>query len=271
MNQKLQEIAEKLDFIRLTQERPSVISLLDRDAVVLAVSLPPELPPSIAVGERMDDPTGAFDRCIKTGQVVHNILPKEVVGMAMEGNLVPIKDGNQVIGCLISTYCVDDKEKMNEITANFKESVSSVHTSIQTMIKGFELLFEKLQTMLTTTETVGEDVKSAATVTGKIAADASRSNILALNASIEAARSGEAGKGFAVVAAEMGKLAKESGSSSAEIKATLNKITEHLESIVTGTTNANEVAKTHIESITEIKTKLQEMQILANSLETYIK
>ena len=57
MNQKLQEIAEKLDFIRLTQERPSVISLLDRDAVVLAVSLPPELPPSIAVGERMDDHT----------------------------------------------------------------------------------------------------------------------------------------------------------------------------------------------------------------------
>ena len=270
MSEKLEDIIKYLDYIRLTQERESIVTVIDKDGITRGYSSPEHIPPAVAVGEKFGDPTGAFDRCIQTGRVVHNILPKEVVGMAMEGNLVPIKDGTRVVGCIISTYCVDDKEKMASIAEQFKDTVSDVNDSIQDMIDGFENLFQMLRTMSEITVSVSEDVKNASTVTSKIAADASRSNILALNASIEAARSGDAGRGFAVVANQMGKLAKESGNSSSNIKSTLDTIIQHLDQISTDIGTANEVAQTHVNNITEIKDKLTEMRSLAEHLEEFL-
>ena len=53
---------------------------------------------------------------------------------------------------------------------------------------------------------------------------ASQTNLLALNATIEAASAGEAGKGFAVVATEVKELARQSASSTREIKAVIEGI-----------------------------------------------
>ena len=270
MNEKLEEIIKYLDFIRLTQERESIVSVIEKDGITRGYSIPENIPPAVKIGEKFVDPTGAFDRCIRTGKVVHNVLPKEVVGMAMEGNLVPIKDGNEVVGCIISTYCVDDKEKISEISKQFKGTVVDVNESIKDMISGLEELFRMLKAMSELTAIVSEDVKNASEVTVNIADIASSSNILALNASIEAARSGEAGRGFAVVANEMGKLAKESGSSSSNIKQTLDSIIEHMDNITSDIKIANGVAKTHIDTIAEIKKKLVRFNTLSESLEKYL-
>lgn len=111
MNEKLENIIKYLDYVRLTQERESIVTVIDKEGITRGYSIPEHIPPAVSVGDKFIDPTGALDRCLQTGKVVHNVLPKEVVGNAMEGNLVPIKDGSQVVGCIISTYCVDDKEK----------------------------------------------------------------------------------------------------------------------------------------------------------------
>ncbi|MCI7792506.1 MAG: methyl-accepting chemotaxis protein [Lachnospiraceae bacterium] len=115
------------------------------------------------------------------------------------------------------------------------------------------------------------DVNEASDIVNKIRQNASQSNILALNASIEAARSGEAGRGFAVVATQMGKLAKDSGSSAAEIKNTLNGIVEHLGEMISSIKDANHVAKNYMESISSINSTLSETLSLANRLEEDIK
>jgi hypothetical protein len=267
MNEKLQDIIENLDMIRLLSDRDVVVSVIDREGIVQGVSMPPSIPPMVELGSVFHDPTGAFNEVMRTGRPKHNILPKEAVGIAMEGNLVPIKDGMEVVGCIISTYSVDDKEKTHEIGAQFQKSVTEVNESLQDIIVGLEKLFDMLTEMNQMTEDVEKDVIGAGDVVNKVSGNASRSNILALNASIEAARSGEAGRGFAVVATEMGKLANESGSSASAIKSTLNMIGEHLHAIIASIKEANGVAKEHMDSINSIKEILDQTIALAEQLE----
>ena len=142
---------------------------------------------------------------------------------------------------------------------------------MQEVISGTENLVQMLEKMNDMTNSVESDVNGASDIVNKIRQNASHSNILALNASIEAARSGEAGRGFAVVATEMGKLAKDSGSSAAEIKNTLDGIVDHLGDMISSIKDANLVAKNYMESINSIKSVLAETISLADQLEKDIK
>ena len=267
MNEKLQYIIDNLDLIRQLYNKEMIISVLDKDHIVQGFSLPEGIPPQMEVGSVFEDPSGVFDEVIAKGITKHNYLPKEVMGFPIEGNLVPVKDDGQVIGCVICSYSVEGKEKVKDIAEKFQTSIQEIDSSIQNVINGIEVLFHMLTDMNKMTSEVEQDVNEAAGVVNKISNNASHSNILALNASIAAARSGEAGKGFSVVATEMGKLAKDSGSSAAEIKATLSAIVNHLESIMNSITEANDMAKSYMDNISSIKTVLEQTISIAGELQ----
>ncbi len=271
MNQKLQCIVDNLDTIRQLQDREVIISVLDRDKVVQGFSLPQGMPPQTPIGSVFEDPSGILDEVIARGIAKHNYLPKEVMGFPIEGNLVPIKDGGQVVGCVISSYSVEGKEKVRDIAARFQESIHEIDGSVKEVICGIETLFKMLTEMNEMTSDVEQDVREAADVVNKISSNASHSNILALNASIEAARSGEAGRGFSVVATEMGKLAKDSGSSATGIKTTLSAIAGHLEAIMHSIKEANDVAKSHMENLSSINAILDQTISIACELENDVK
>lgn len=221
VNEKVQNVVDNLEIIKQLYDKSLYLTVMDNVGTVVGFSIPDGEIPKKQIGEVFYDPSGAFDRVIKEGITVHNYLPKEVMGEAFEGNLVPIKDGTKVVGCIICTYSVDEKEKVKDIAEQFKTSVHHIGASVQEIISGTENLVQMLEDMNAMTSGVEADVNGAADIVNQIGQNASHSNILALNASIEAARSGDAGRGFAVVADEMGKLAKDSGSSAAEIKKTL--------------------------------------------------
>lgn len=271
MNQKVQSVVDNLGIIKQLYDESAFISVYDKDSILVGYVVPDGESPRIQMGEKFEDPTGALDQVIREGIKVHNYLPKEVMGMAIEGDLVPIKDGNRVEGCLICTYAAQNKEKVMDIADQFKLSVKQVDTSVQEVISGTENLVQMLEKMNDMTTSVESDVNGASDIVNKIRQNASHSNILALNASIEAARSGEAGRGFAVVATEMGKLAKDSGSSAAEIKNTLDGIVGHLGDMISSIKDANHVAKNYMESINSIKSVLAETISLADRLEKDIK
>lgn len=271
MNIKLQNFVDNLDIIRQLFDKDLIISVLDENGVVQGFSLPEGLPPQVEVGSVFEDPSGIFDEVIRRGITKHNYLPKEVMGFPVEGNLVPIKDDGKVVGCVICTYSVEGRERIKHIAAEFQESIQEIDNSIQDVVKGIEGLFTMLTTMNQMTSDVEKDVNEATDVVNNISHNASHSNILALNASIEAARSGDAGRGFAVVATEMGKLAKDSGTSATQIKATLSVIVNHLETIGESIKEADDMAKTHIDSISSIRNILEHTISIAQELENDIK
>lgn len=271
MNKKLENIVNNLDLIRQLYDKEVIISVIDKDHIVQGFSLPPGLPPQMPIGSVFKDPSGIFDEVVAKGITKHNYLPKEVMGFPVEGNLVPVKDGGEVVGCVICSYSVEGKEKVREIAEKFRQSIQEIDDSVQDVIVGIKTLFRMLTNMNEVTSDVEKDVNEASGVVNKISNNASHSNILALNASIEAARSGEAGKGFAVVATEMGKLAKDSGSSATEIKTTLSAIVNHLQSITQSITEANDVAKSHMDNINSIKGILEYTVSVARELENDVK
>ncbi len=266
-SEKLTQIVEFLPVIRQLFEQDVYLSVLDRDGIIQGFSVPDGVPPMLRVGQKFEDPSGGFSEVIRTGRRKHNYLPEEVMGEAFEGELVPVKDGGDVVGCLICTYSVGVKKQMSEIASQFQKSVKDVDESIQTVINGIESLFNMLTEMDRMANGVEVDVKNAVEVVNKVSSNASRSNMLALNASIEAARSGEFGRGFAVVANEMGQLAKDSAGSANAIRETLNTITEHLVSIMSSIKDANNVAKEHMESVSQIQKILDQTLVLAGRLE----
>ncbi len=267
LNKQIDQVVELLPVIRELFENDVYITVLDRDGIIQGYSVPDGVTPMLSVGQKFEDPSGAFDEVIRTGKRIHNQLPEEVMGEAFEGELVAIKDGGEVVGCLTCTYSVHIKKQMSEIASQFEESVKSVGVSIQEVIGGIESLFQMLTEMDRMANVVEGDVDNAVEVVNRVSSNASRSNMLALNASIEAARSGEAGRGFAVVANEMGQLAKDSGGSATAIKETLNTITDHLVSIISSIKDANGMAKEHMESVSQIQKVLDQTLVLAGKLE----
>ncbi|MDE7366730.1 MAG: hypothetical protein K2N24_05185 [Lachnospiraceae bacterium] len=267
VNENLAQIVEFLPVIRQLFGQDVYITVLDRSGIIQGYTVPDGVTPMLRVGQAFQDPSGAFDEVIRTGKRKHNYLPEEVMGEAFEGELVPVEYGGEVIGCVICTYSVSIKKEMSEITNQFRESVTEINGSIQTVINGIEELFNMLTEMDRMTNVVEGDVNNAVEVVNKVSSNASRSNMLALNASIEAARSGEYGRGFAVVANEMGKLAKDSGGSATAIKETLNSITNHLVTIISSIKDANNMAKEHMENVSQIQKILDQTLVLAGKLE----
>ncbi len=266
-NDKLTQIVEVLPVFRQLFDQDVYITVLDRDGIMQGYTVPDGVAPMLSVGQAFQDPSGAFDEVIRTGKRKHNYLPEEVMGEAFEGELVPVMDAGKVIGCVVCTYSVNIKKEMSKITNQFQDSVNEINDSIQTVINGIESLFNMLTEMDRMANVVEGDVNNAVEVVNKVSSNASRSNMLALNASIEAARSGEYGRGFAVVANEMGQLAKDSGGSATAIKETLNNITNHLVTIISSIKDANNVAKEHMENISQIQKILGQTLVLAAKLE----
>lgn len=270
MNEKLRYICEFLPAFRKLFDEDVFFTVIDTDCIVQGFSLPVGVPPAYSVGDYMEDPTGVAQEVMRTRQAKRNILPKEAMGAAYEGILVPVMDGNVVVGCLICTHSVELQEQNAEIAVKFQKDVAEISEYIGNITEGIESMSSLFSSMMNIIDKVENDVNSATDIAYTINTNASTSHILAMNASIESARAGEAGKGFAVVATEMGNLANTSKQSADEIKSTLDLIVNHLTFIISSIKNADSLAETNMEKIKKIKETLADTLQLSEKLEKNI-
>src|SRR6185437_3953573 len=99
-------------------------------------------------------------------------------------------------------------------------------------------LVEGVTGIATQIEALREALDHVSTVSEEISLIARQTHLLAINAAIEAARAGESGKSFAVVAAEVKNLSSKTAQATAQIEATLARLTQQTEQLIAdGTEN----------------------------------
>ncbi|MCQ2493499.1 MAG: methyl-accepting chemotaxis protein [Lachnospiraceae bacterium] len=271
MNSEVERCTQMLPIIRQLFGSDVYMSVLDADGIVCGYSVPDNEAPKMKIGTKFVDPSGGFEEVMRTGKRKYNYLPKEVMGEAFEGYLVPIKENNNVVGVLISSYSVGDRERVAEIANEFNKSSRTVDAKIEKLEDEFTNLYNMIGEIVSMTDSVVKDVVSTQKVVGTISSNASKSNILALNASIEAARCGDYGRGFAVVAKEMGALAKSSSNSTAEIKDQLAAVYKNIQSIKEAVDGTDTVAQEYNTEIKKIQEELSRMLEMANEMESSYK
>lgn len=266
MSQELEKLVETLPMIKQLFGMDVYITVIDKEGIVQGYAIPDGEVPQLQVGSKFVDSTGGFTEVMRTGKRKFNHLPKEVMGDAFDGYLVPIMENGSVAGCLISAYSVEEKVRLNEIVDEFNISAKQVDTKISQIVKGFEDIYGKIEEIRGMSAKVVEDVDASEKIVGTIGSNASKSNILALNASIEAARSGEHGRGFAVVAQEMGKLTKDSSNSTAEIQRQLEKVHDSINSVIESIQGTDRVAQNYNEQVKDIQVVVDHMLQMAGEL-----
>lgn len=257
--EKLNQLKEMIPLMKSMVDDDLAISIWDREGTVLFFEKPRTFNLNLQVGYRHEDKNDKIYKVMETGRVEHNSLPKEVFGVAIEGNIVPVFDNKEVVGCITCVYSseklIELQEQKNKMEASIEEYKDCIVDILETASNSSNH-FKEINQLVNKLE---ESVKGVFNVVDSIKGNTSRTKMLALNASIEAARAGESGKGFAIVANEMGKLSQMSSESVADINDTLegmrkaiNDVTSAINKIDESTFKNSEMAEKIISDLGKI-------------------
>lgn len=240
MNPKLQEVANCIPLIRQMTNVDAVICIWNKEAVIEGYYNYSNIKVVFEVGYKLEDKNDKIWEVLRTGKPAYNKVPKELFGVAFEGTITPVKDGNEIVGVITYTFSSEEREEIIENATTLTDSISTTGSSIEEIVSGTKNLANNMDQVQKITSMVREQVEEATKVVADIQKNANYSNILALNASIESARAGQAGKGFAVVSDEMRKFSALSGEAAAKINKNLSEIVSSIEMVKS---NVEESAK----------------------------
>ena len=100
--EKLQQIVEMIPMMKSVADEDLAIAVWDRQGTVLHFQKSNSFPLHFDIGYKIEDKNDKMFNAMSTGKILHNIIPKEIFGVAVEGNIVPVFDDGQVVGCLTS-------------------------------------------------------------------------------------------------------------------------------------------------------------------------
>ncbi len=182
----------------------------------------------IKAGEPMQGKVS--EQCIETGKKVIRKITKEqsAFGIPYIACAYPFKNGNKVIGCVITTQAVDSQEKIQHISKDLASSAQEYTANMEEIAATTAELANISSELGSFSKDLTSSIKQTDEIVAFISSIANQTNLLGLNAAIEAARVGDLGRGFGVVAGEVRKLAVESAESVKNIKTLLDKIQQSI-------------------------------------------
>ena len=182
----------------------------------------------VKVGDPMQGK--ASEQCMATGKKVVRKVSKEqsAFGAPYIACAYPFKNGNKVVGCVITAQAVDTQEKIQHISNDLATSAQEYTANMEEIAATTAELAHISGELGAFSNNLTHSIKQTDEIVAFISSIANQTNLLGLNAAIEAARVGELGRGFGVVAGEVRKLAVESAESVKNIKTLLDKIQQSI-------------------------------------------
>ena len=252
--EKLQQIIEMLSIMQNMIDDDLAIAVWDREGTVLYFQKSNTFSLTLDVGYKHNDRSDKIFHVMSTGKVVHNILPKEAFGVSVEGNIVPIFDNGEIVGCITCVYSVEKLEEANRVKQILEESKDSICNILNDAVDINKDLEEVNKYM----NNLEKSIEAVYAVVDSIKSNTSKTKMLSLNAAIEAARAGEYGKGFTIVANEMGKLAQMSTESVEGINNTLSEMITSINDVTKSINKVNEASFKNSETVDKMLSTFNE-------------
>lgn len=200
------------------------------------------------------------------GEIEVKIIPEDFLGVAFKSYMIPIKDGNKVVGSIAIGKSLSKKTSVTNITTELISALSNIEKSIHQISKGVQTLTNMNNDILEETNIANSMTKDTDGILEFIKSISYQTKLLGLNASIEAARAGDYGNGFNVVAKEIIKLSKSSGGSIVEIDTVIKDISNAIEKINYKVVNAEDISNKQSDALQEMISSIEKLNSTASLL-----
>ena len=257
--EKLEQIKELVPLMTSMVDEDLAIAIWNREGTALYFQKPRTFGLNIQEGQTIEDKNDKLYKAMETGKVIHNKLPKEAFGVAIEGNIVPVFDKGEVVGCITCVYSLEKYDELQNKTEEMKDVMEEYKDCIHEILESAKNSNDYFGDINESVLKLEQSVKGVYNVVDSIKGNTSRTKMLALNASIEAARAGESGKGFAIVANEMSKLSQMSTEAVADINDTLEDMSKAIREVTSVIDKINEAAVNNSNKASEVLSSLDKI------------
>ncbi|MBR2408320.1 MAG: hypothetical protein IKB07_05125 [Lachnospiraceae bacterium] len=268
-NKVLQAVVQVAPYIPLFIDEP--VSVAITNTVGFIYNQPcKEIPLACELGAPF--PEGATPlMVIQSGERTAREVPAKVYGVPFKSYAIPLRDGNEVVGCLMIAKSIETIRSVKDAIASLSEEVEQVMEAVNEITDGVHLASENNQMVFGLMGNLLTETQKMNDILAVINKFSNSTKILGLNASIEAARAGAAGKGFSVVAQEIERLSGNTTQSAREIGDMLGGIELQVNDISEKSKETTDAFTQQAASLQEIAATIENLNANVKVIESYIK
>ena len=208
---------------------------------------------------------------IRSGERTAREVPARVYGVPFMSYAIPLREGGEVVGCLMIAKSVERINNVKDAISNLAQEIEQVVYAVNEITEGVQVASASNQQVYGLMDNLLTEMDRMNEILGAINKISNSTKILGLNASIEAARAGTAGKGFSVVAKEIERLSDNTTESAQTIGTMLTGIETQVTDMSEKSKDATDAFTQQAASLQEIAATIQNLNANVKVIENFIK